>query len=374
MTLSIAACYDPASRHGKSVFRTRSREPDAGIEGRCGRNSQVGPPVARAARLSHNCRMSKRSVAVVIPYFQKEAGLLTSACRSVINQDYVGQIDILVVDDSSPRPANEDVADLELPSNRSLTVFRQDNGGPGSARNRGLDEISGARIVAFLDSDDTWTPDHVKRAVSSLEAGYQIYIGNHSFAFGEGDAFGQIKPKLSPDDALPEDVFRLDEDFLLRELAGPIGACQCLVYDFALFADIRFPIDLRSASEDQLFTASLGAKGPKVAISKKIETLCGRGMNVHAGEHWGTPKALEILENQGRAMKFALKTYGGVPEAREIVRKNLRENFDHFLRNWINLAVRKREFYWRHLLNCLLVAPLRAFILPFKLIEFYSER
>ena len=42
----------------------------------------------------------------------------------------------------------------------SVQVIVQPNGGPGSARNTGLDSAPpDTRYIAFLDSDDEWTPD-----------------------------------------------------------------------------------------------------------------------------------------------------------------------------------------------------------------------
>ena len=92
---------------------------------------------------------------VVIPVFNR-AQVLPGAIDSVLaqsDQDF----EIVVVDDgSSDDPASvvEDFADPRI------RVVRKENGGGGSARNRGIDLAQG-RFVAFLDSDDVFLPHHL---------------------------------------------------------------------------------------------------------------------------------------------------------------------------------------------------------------------
>lgn len=96
--------------------------------------------------------MSK--IAVVIPYFQRDAGILRKALHSIMNQDLQAEVsvDVIVVDDASPMAPGGDLEGLVWPQGRAVRVIKQPNGGPANARNRGLAEVTpDTDMVAFLD-------------------------------------------------------------------------------------------------------------------------------------------------------------------------------------------------------------------------------
>jgi glycosyltransferase involved in cell wall biosynthesis len=112
---------------------------------------------------------------VIIPVFNR-ARVLPGAIDSVLaqtDQDF----EIIVVDDGSadnPAAVVEDFADPRI------RYERKENGGGGSARNRGIDLARG-RFVAFLDSDDVFLPHHLAAMRRILEgkpniAGYARMI------------------------------------------------------------------------------------------------------------------------------------------------------------------------------------------------------
>ena len=99
---------------------------------------------------------------VVIPVYNR-AATLGVTIRTVLEQT-CGDFEVIVVDDGSTDDPQQAVAALGDPR---IRLVRQENGGGGSARNRGIDEARGA-YIAFLDSDDLFLPhklDAVARAV-----------------------------------------------------------------------------------------------------------------------------------------------------------------------------------------------------------------
>ena len=86
---------------------------------------------------------------VIIPTFNR-ASLLRQALESVAQQTF-RDFEILVVDDGSTD------ATPQVAESFGAQLLRQENRGPGAARNLGLQHASG-HYIAFLDSDDQWLP------------------------------------------------------------------------------------------------------------------------------------------------------------------------------------------------------------------------
>ena len=107
---------------------------------------------------------------IIIPFYQRQDGILSRALASVFSQSFK-DVDVIVVDDQSPRSPDADLASLSEEDRARVTVIAQPNAGPGGARNTGLDHVPEAtRYVAFLDSDDVWRPEKLAMQVSLMRA------------------------------------------------------------------------------------------------------------------------------------------------------------------------------------------------------------
>src|SRR5262245_56266660 len=119
------------------------------------------------------------TISVIVPFFQRRAGLLSNAIRSVCSQNIECSIEVLVVDDESPLDPEGEVP-AALPDSVQVRILRQPNGGPGAARNRGLDQVSvQTNYAAFIDSDDSWEPNHLRNATATLGEDLDFYFANH---------------------------------------------------------------------------------------------------------------------------------------------------------------------------------------------------
>ncbi len=95
-------------------------------------------------------------VSVVIPSY-KTAGLIAGCLDSVFAQTYA-DFETIVVNDGSP-----DTPELEKvlqPYMSRIVYVKQENKRAAGARNNAIRRARG-EFVAFLDSDDTWSPDHL---------------------------------------------------------------------------------------------------------------------------------------------------------------------------------------------------------------------
>ena len=115
-----------------------------------------------------------RTVSVIIPTYNR-AHYLGEAIESILNQDIRDcRIEIIVVDDGSTDNTKEVLGKF---GNRVRYIY-QENGGAGSARNRGIDEATG-EWISFLDSDDRWLPGKLALQFKVLDA-FPGYNAIHS--------------------------------------------------------------------------------------------------------------------------------------------------------------------------------------------------
>jgi glycosyltransferase involved in cell wall biosynthesis len=101
-------------------------------------------------------------VSVIIPAFNAEL-FIAAAIRSVLQQGHVAKA-IIVVDDGS----TDGTADAVQAFGSAVTLIRQANGGPPSARNRGLGVAQG-EFIGFLDADDVYEPGSLALQVTKLQ-------------------------------------------------------------------------------------------------------------------------------------------------------------------------------------------------------------
>lgn len=104
----------------------------------------------------------ERTVSVVVPLYNGAAHIdetLTS-----IHRQSLQPLEVIVVDDGS----TDDGAARARAHPAGASVLSQENLGVAVARNRGLSVAKGS-LITFLDQDDLWHPDHLRRAVEWLE-------------------------------------------------------------------------------------------------------------------------------------------------------------------------------------------------------------
>ncbi|WP_165390810.1 glycosyltransferase family 2 protein [Pseudoduganella lutea] len=256
-------------------------------------------------------------IAVVIPYFQRRTGILARALRSVAAQTVEAQLDVIVVDDESPVPARDEVAQFMAQSagvERSpVRIVEQKNGGPAAARNTALDHVTpDTELVAFLDSDDTWEPEHLANAMRALGAGYDFYFADFYQLDQTVSAFeraGRIEPAKHA--MLPGErhLHVYQADMQSQILGGNVIGTSSVVYRFRSFRTLRFRKEFVYAGEDYLFWLDLSRMTDRIAFSSAREVVCRDGVNVFAGSGWGTEKSLIRLHYEMKYKKAIARLY-----------------------------------------------------------------
>lgn len=151
------------------------------------------------------------SVSVVIPSYNARPWL-AEAIRSAQAQS-LAPLEIIVVDDGSTDGSVE--AARETGATRILSDGA--NRGPSATRNRGIQAASGD-LVAFLDADDRWLPDHLKHSTESLARHPEADVALSGYRLF-GDASLDSPPRVEPGRALDLSVELLDVNHVLQSAA-----------------------------------------------------------------------------------------------------------------------------------------------------------
>jgi succinoglycan biosynthesis protein ExoW len=230
---------------------------------------------------------------VIIPFYQRRPGLLLAAVRSALAQQSVAPT-VIVVDDGSPLSARDELIALTQQERPRVTIIEQLNAGPGAARNLGLDALPDqTAVVAFLDSDDQWVPDHLANALTALRAGADFYfsdyvpLGSAKTTFQQCALTQETGSTLAAGQALYRYTPNLFDALLLK---SPVGT-STVVYRRAIGSGLRFRTDF-SFGEDVFFWMELAQRAGMIAFSTRCEAVYGAGVNIAAGAVWGTPQHL----------------------------------------------------------------------------------
>ena len=261
---------------------------------------------------------------VVIPYYQKEPGILRRALASVFAQT-LEDFHVLVIDDESPYPIADELAELAQEKRERITVIRQPNGGPGGARNTGLDNVSAdSDFVAFLDSDDVWRPDHLLNAYQSMtrfdaDCYWASITGGDAFYYHFGVA----------DLEKSETVTRLSESPLVVELPELQDVMlknwsflhmSCMVIGRKLFEKVRFEATLKLAAEDVLFFCDCVLASKRVVLCDAAGAVRGEGLNIFHSIDNDSPQFLKQQFNTWVALDTLEGRYRNRPKAMEAIR------------------------------------------------------
>ena len=319
-------------------------------------------------------------ITVVIPYFQRSAGVLRRALASVAAQRNCPlPIHVIVVDDASPVPPDEEIASAGLPDSIGITLIRQVNGGPGAARNSGLNAVpEPTRFIAFLDSDDEWSAEHLARAVAALEHGFDFYFADHyqlDQSVGAFERGGRIK--LSNHEALtgaPKNLFAYSGDLFDQVLRGNVIGTSTVVYRWAALSSLRFRPEFTTAGEDYLFWMAISRHGARATFSTQIEATYGKGVNVYAGSVWGTENHLLRIHQELRYRRAVGQTFSLNAVQKLHIRQEIGRLRMAFARDAIHRLRHLKGFPEGLLLKHAKLDPMALITIPWSLVRILIRR
>jgi len=143
-------------------------------------------------------------VSVILPSFNR-AHFITNAINSVLNQDWTGEIELIVVDDNSTdntRDVVESIADHRL-----IYIRNPRNEGGAESRNIGIRASTG-QYISFIDSDVIWSETKLSTQIPLLASSDALV----SFIYCKGRKQAGAKWNIWPSHGYQGHVF---QDLLL---------------------------------------------------------------------------------------------------------------------------------------------------------------
>ena len=199
-------------------------------------------------------------VSVIIPAYNT-AAFIAASLESVFAQT-LSDFEVIVINDGSP-----DTTELEQVLAHYLgriIYLKQENRGPGAARNLGIRQARG-EYIAFLDSDDCWLPDYLASQIKLFEEAPLLdVVYSDAQHYGEPSLAGKTYMQTCPSNGL------VTLEALIREDCQVITSCTVarrhVVVDVGLF-DER--LDFRGCEDYDLWLRIL-YNGGRIAYQKKV--------------------------------------------------------------------------------------------------------
>ena len=180
-----------------------------------------------------------KHVSIVIPVFNKEA-YLAETITSVLQQTY-SSFELLLINDGSTDASLKIMRSFE---DTRIRIIDQKNHGLSKTRNRGVAEAQ-YELIALLDADDLWLPNHLKHLVELSEnfPEAQLFATGYQELFNSGKT---VKPKLNTAHKHPYIL----TDFFTESLYQPLIIPSALAFTKASFNTLAGFNEQTTYSED----------------------------------------------------------------------------------------------------------------------------
>jgi succinoglycan biosynthesis protein ExoW len=311
--------------------------------------------------------MNKKKISVVIPFFQRKAGLLAQAVESALKQDVNALVRLVIVDDGSPIPAEVELREALRTHKDQIILVKQRNAGCYPASNTALEHVpADTDFVAFLDSDDVWAKDHLSHALWALTNGYEFYFSDFYqlnqtvSAFTRGKRINLSNHRRIHDS---EPLYSFDADMVNQIITGNVLGTSTIVYSYKKFRDIRYRTEFVHTGGEYILWLQLALGTKKIAFGALPECTYGGGVNIYSDLGWGTDKYLSIASDEIRYRKWIAANLELSAQQMNALNRKLREKRIHFSQGLIHNALHL-NINIKLLKKHLKIDPTTFFVLP----------
>lgn len=231
-------------------------------------------------------------ISVIIPCYNT-AKYICETLDSVFAQTF-SDFEVIVINDGSPDTS--EFEEVLAPYRGRVSYLKQENRGPGAARNLGIRQARG-EYLAFLDSDDCWLPDYLASQMKLFEETPSLDVAySDARHFGDTALAGKTCMQTFPSNG------PVTLDSLIRQdcqvNASFTVARRQVVIDAGLFNE---KLDFRGCEDYDLWLRIL-YRGRHITYRRKV---LGRYRS-HPGSL--SRNAMKMLEAQAAVYEKAART------------------------------------------------------------------
>jgi glycosyltransferase involved in cell wall biosynthesis len=255
--------------------------------------------------------MSKPFVTALVDTYNHES-FIEEAISSVLQQDFpASEMEILVVDDGS----TDHTPELVRKFGPRVRLLCKVNGGQASAFNMGIIEARG-EIVAFLDGDDWWALNKVKRVAEVFASHPEVGITGHSITEIMLDGRQRVE-RLREDTRFqansPEGarIFRTRKNFL--------GTSRMAIRTELLRNILPVPVRLVIQADEYLFTMA-AVLSEAVVLAEPLTFYRHHSSNlfqISAHDPVKLRRKLEVFQALSKALSEQLQLHKMEPSVRK---------------------------------------------------------
>ena len=193
------------------------------------------------AGTEHDRELDSDLVSIIMPTYN--CGAFIAETIATVQAQTHPRWELIVVDDCSTDDTTDVVGALAKDDPRIRYVRLETNSGAAMARNRAM-ELAQGRYMAFLDSDDLWHPDKLRRQID--------FMTSRGVAMS-CTAYAQIDEQGAPTGKIVRSPARTSYNRLLLDC--PVGN-STVMYDVARLGKFEVP-NIRKRNDDALWLRML---------------------------------------------------------------------------------------------------------------------
>lgn len=231
-------------------------------------------------------------VSFIVPMFKAKPYI--GHCVASLLRQGIDDFEVLLIDDCSPDDTCEYAEELFKDDSRVRVIRQEKNGGPGQARNRGIEEAAGD-YICFADADDIYADGAVKEMLDvTLAHDADVYYASEMY-FTVAESLPDNLAELSKDQLVclghvtKEEVNDQGKIKLAGDMSERVAdwlkhryhwsSCGKLFKrSFLLEHNIRYPGF--KLGEDQAFILSAFVHAPVYLTHNSCPYICRFGSNV----------------------------------------------------------------------------------------------
>ncbi|MFL6373267.1 MAG: glycosyltransferase family 2 protein [Pyrinomonadaceae bacterium] len=255
-------------------------------------------------RVGRNVFDAVPKVSVIIPAYNS-ADTIEETLRSVLAQKF-REHEIIVVNDGSP---DKDKFERAIrPLLEDIIYIRQRNSGAGPARNLGIEHARG-EIIAFLDADDVWLPDHLAAQYVFLQRhGYDMVYCDAQL-FGVNSAYRRTFMQDAP--SVGEANFNSILDLRCNVITSGTVVRKEMIVKAGMFEEERV------RAHDFHLWLRMAKAGAKIGYRKKVLLKYRVGTEGISGD------SISRVEREINAFERVCRTIDLDEEQRQIVERRI---------------------------------------------------